>query len=567
MKKNITINLFGQLYAIDEDAYELLKRYEENMRSYFSRREGGEEIADDIEHRVAELLSELKAEGVEAINIGHVENIISRIGNPEEMEAEDAESTDGKSHTASEEPGGARGWFARRKLFRDPTDTMVGGVLSGLCRYFGGNDPLPWRIGFVLLCIFSFSMAIIAYLILWAFVPQARTAEERLQMCGRPVNASAINEEIINGVNRAAHYVRESGAPQKARGCMGALLTAVVLLFKGSLFVAGCALLVAVIVGVVLAIYVSVAALVGFGDVSMYDGSFVYALQHFPAFVWVVGGLAVAALIAVSIPFYALTRWLFMSSDRPLGFGKRLTLLVLWIVSFASVWVLGVIFSVYVKKAGNMLDHERNTRNGIYLRHAGWSRLDEKNLTLVSAENLWYDVDYFDFAVNRTYNPGSSVTEEEQEAKQNLRACVLHRHDAKHDWNFRLQRSEYVAPGRYLVEGIVSRSVRPAHLFALLPGKDKPHVGVSSAAEVSGWNVNEDLIPSPVYDERVMYYELTEGWKYVTTDTLSVQGGTVQFGFSNDSRFVPAGSSADRFGFYRVALRRVGDLPANSQKH
>ena len=29
MKKNITINLFGQLYAIDEDAYELLKKYEE----------------------------------------------------------------------------------------------------------------------------------------------------------------------------------------------------------------------------------------------------------------------------------------------------------------------------------------------------------------------------------------------------------------------------------------------------------------------------------------------------------------------------------------------------------
>ena len=29
MKKNITINLFGQLYAIDEDAYELPKKYED----------------------------------------------------------------------------------------------------------------------------------------------------------------------------------------------------------------------------------------------------------------------------------------------------------------------------------------------------------------------------------------------------------------------------------------------------------------------------------------------------------------------------------------------------------
>ena len=53
MKKNITINMFGQLYAIDEDAYELLERYLSSMKRYFSDKEGGEEIADDIEHRVA----------------------------------------------------------------------------------------------------------------------------------------------------------------------------------------------------------------------------------------------------------------------------------------------------------------------------------------------------------------------------------------------------------------------------------------------------------------------------------------------------------------------------------
>ena len=57
MKKNITINLFGSLYAIDEDAYELLRNYLDNMRSYFSNKEDGNEIATDIESRVGELLS------------------------------------------------------------------------------------------------------------------------------------------------------------------------------------------------------------------------------------------------------------------------------------------------------------------------------------------------------------------------------------------------------------------------------------------------------------------------------------------------------------------------------
>ena len=68
MKKNITINLFGTLYAIDEDAYQLLERYLDNMKSYFEGKDGGDEIADDIEHRVAEHLWEMKNGGVEAMD-------------------------------------------------------------------------------------------------------------------------------------------------------------------------------------------------------------------------------------------------------------------------------------------------------------------------------------------------------------------------------------------------------------------------------------------------------------------------------------------------------------------
>ena len=67
MKKNININLFGTLYAIDEDACTLLENYLDNMRSYFAKRDGGDEIYDDIEHRVAEHLWSLKQSGQTAI--------------------------------------------------------------------------------------------------------------------------------------------------------------------------------------------------------------------------------------------------------------------------------------------------------------------------------------------------------------------------------------------------------------------------------------------------------------------------------------------------------------------
>ena len=148
MKKNITINLFGTLYAIDEDAYELLQKYEANMRSYYSHKEGGEEIADDVEHRIAELFAELRNQGIEAITIEQVEEIIHRIGDPQEMEEgneKEGETTSKASAATEEKPV--------RRLYRDPEDKLLGGVISGICHYFGSNDPLPWRIVFVLLCL------------------------------------------------------------------------------------------------------------------------------------------------------------------------------------------------------------------------------------------------------------------------------------------------------------------------------------------------------------------------------------------------------------------------------
>ena len=90
MKKNITINLCGRLFNIDEDAYELLRNYIDTLRNYFARQADGSEIADDLEERIAELLQELKSQGVEAINIDHVKEVVRRVGRPEEMAEEGA---------------------------------------------------------------------------------------------------------------------------------------------------------------------------------------------------------------------------------------------------------------------------------------------------------------------------------------------------------------------------------------------------------------------------------------------------------------------------------------------
>mgnify|MGYP000587361406 FL=1 len=233
MKKNITINLFGSLYAIDEDAYELLNQYQNNMRRYFSRKEGGEEIAEDIERRIAELFDELKASGVEAITIEHVRDIISRIGNPEEMDGVETETTADKTDNAPKES--ERKENVHKKLFRNPDDKMLGGVTSGLACYFG-IDPLWLRLLMILFAWFSLGTSIIIYLILWIIIPEAWTPEDRLRMQGRPVNMENLRDEIIDGARKAGQYASAPKTQKTVRGCLTVLLDIVTAIFKGFLF-------------------------------------------------------------------------------------------------------------------------------------------------------------------------------------------------------------------------------------------------------------------------------------------------------------------------------------------
>lgn len=276
MKKNISINLFGTLYAIDEDAYNLLERYLDSMKSYFSRQEGGEEIADDIEHRVAELLWQEKEKGSEAVNIEMIKEIIGKIGDPAQIdgnENSDNESTDsnngepldshpfadgGSGNSTNEHNRSAFSGTANenifenikkgiheRRLYRDISNKMLGGVCSGLSRYFGG-DVTIWRLGTVILAfILWWSTDMwwvpgllgwiipLAYITLCFVVPVARTPEDQLRMRGEEVSPQNINEEIIRESNDNQQRIYSQKSPSNGSGCLKALLIvgAIIILF------------------------------------------------------------------------------------------------------------------------------------------------------------------------------------------------------------------------------------------------------------------------------------------------------------------------------------------------
>ena len=95
MKKTLTVNLGGTVFNIDEDAYVLLDNYLNNLKYHFRNEEGEEEIIRDMETRISELFSDYITRGQQVITIENVEEVIARMGKPEEINSEGDTGGDG----------------------------------------------------------------------------------------------------------------------------------------------------------------------------------------------------------------------------------------------------------------------------------------------------------------------------------------------------------------------------------------------------------------------------------------------------------------------------------------
>lgn len=83
MKKTMNINIAGQLFRIDEDALEILKRYLDHVSVRFSKEQGGEETIEDIEARIAEIFGGGK-EPLVLVSKEMVNDMINTMGAPED---------------------------------------------------------------------------------------------------------------------------------------------------------------------------------------------------------------------------------------------------------------------------------------------------------------------------------------------------------------------------------------------------------------------------------------------------------------------------------------------------
>ena len=76
----------------------LLDNYLTNLRIHFCREEGAEEIVHDIELRISELFTDRLNEGKQVITIEDVEEIIARMGKPEDLSDEESGEASGSEN-------------------------------------------------------------------------------------------------------------------------------------------------------------------------------------------------------------------------------------------------------------------------------------------------------------------------------------------------------------------------------------------------------------------------------------------------------------------------------------
>jgi phage shock protein PspC (stress-responsive transcriptional regulator) len=169
MKKIININLSGRVIPIEDSAYEKLQGYIESLRRYFANEEGRDEIINDIESRIAELMSEKVRKGATCVTDADIDEIAASMGRPEDFDADTVEAIDSPKQNTRQENSYTEK-KARRRMYRDSGDKFIGGVCSGIANYLN-TDPAIVRILFAIITFGGFGLGIPVYILLWIILP------------------------------------------------------------------------------------------------------------------------------------------------------------------------------------------------------------------------------------------------------------------------------------------------------------------------------------------------------------------------------------------------------------
>lgn len=569
----------GCIYSIDEDAYELLKHYEDSLRAYFSHEDGDSEIVDDIESRIVELFNEVVASGKAAIDIDDVQRIIKQIGNPQQMnDRNDSVHSDNYGATSSPHDDPSQNFLQKfekifirkdRRFFRDPRDKKIFGVVSGIAHYYGG-DATIWRIVVVLIsALFLFLpwnlpevafYLLIIYCFLGLIIPQANTPEDRLQMYGKAVTPQNLAEEVTEEGEQQVSDKTNPGSNQ-ANGCLSSLGNVFILFLKIVMFFSfGVATL------VVFSLFIALLALLFVPSLTIFtDNGVMFSWSDHP-WVGTVGLVSLALLITLAFLGIGQAR---SSHSHSMTSTTRVLFIILLLASLAGTVICATIIVSNIKEQVTKFDNisqrkwqKSHMHNGVFIDDEDWEYMQSGGWQLLDHENC--NGHYTGIGEYYTGNPDRRYLESQNGGGMQL---------------YRVERIDsLLQPGTYTLTATVRADGTGAYIYAKADGKtykvEIPAEGntggsIWQKAQIESTSFKND---SMVVGHRSLIKDIADanegsgyGWSTVTIKGIVTKNGHIKYGLTTvpsitKDQFIGTWFSADDFKLTQEEIPKKSKL-------
>jgi phage shock protein PspC (stress-responsive transcriptional regulator) len=195
MKKTLSISLANLNFVLEEDAYQKLVTYLEQIRIHFSNNPDKDEIVKDIEYSIADKFSKLLSPTKQVISIEDAERVMQEIGSTHDFTKTEMVNEEATSYTESEQT-------EKKRLYRDEEHQVIAGVCAGIANYFDVDVVWIRALFGVLLFTPLFGVVLIVYIILWLSTPPATNVVDKLKMQGEPVTLERIAAQIKDRVQQ-----------------------------------------------------------------------------------------------------------------------------------------------------------------------------------------------------------------------------------------------------------------------------------------------------------------------------------------------------------------------------
>jgi phage shock protein PspC (stress-responsive transcriptional regulator) len=176
VNKVVSIEIAGQVFWIEDAAYETLMAYLKKIRQQLAGEEDAKEIVKDIELRIAELLYGFASDDKKAITGRELDQVIEQIGFIDDEEA-------GIEVSAA----------SPRKTYRDMQNKILAGVCSGIALRYSVPAFIV-RLIFLALT-FAFGLGVMLYLIFWFSLDANDSRRAALAAQGQTPTARRIAEQ------------------------------------------------------------------------------------------------------------------------------------------------------------------------------------------------------------------------------------------------------------------------------------------------------------------------------------------------------------------------------------